>query len=80
MKKDNKIFHLEFNRWLAEVKVIDMSKGLFHVHFLNEVPDLTLKKTISANGETTWRSMTDEMPEIAAGLGESIDQFLAQTN
>lgn len=80
MIKDNEIFHLEFNRWLAEIKVIDFNKGLFHVHFLNEVPDLMLKKTMNANGDITWHSVTNEMQEIAAGLGESIDRFFGTTS
>jgi hypothetical protein len=73
MKKDDKIFHLEFNRWLIEIKA-SPGKGLFYVHFLNEIPDLIIKKITSFNGMVSWKSLNDDMDEMAQKIGVLIEQ------
>jgi hypothetical protein len=74
MQENNSIFHLEYNRWLIEVQPLNSPTSIFNVRFKNEIPDITIEKIMSVDGTINWRSVSDDMNEMAREIGVLIEE------
>ncbi|MES2431032.1 MAG: hypothetical protein V4556_08845 [Bacteroidota bacterium] len=77
MNPEKEIFPLEYNRWLITVEPMNRPATIYKIHFKNEIPDMLIEKVPQPNSTSIWRSVNDNLHEMALGIGKLIDQHLS---